>query len=120
MCKVFFSLGPSTNSSYTAAAGSIQNLDEVSVIVITPGGCITTSTITLNENLISTTGNLTSASLSICSGDTSSSIIGPTSVASGVISYQWSGSSDNITYTTINGANLSSYDPGILNINNIF
>ena len=106
--------GPSTNSSYTAAAGSIQNLDEVSVIVITPGGCITTSTITLNENLISTTGNLTSASLSICSGDTSSSIIGPTSVASGVISYQWSGSSDNITYTTINGANLSSYDPGIL------
>ena len=106
--------GPSTNSSYTAAAGSIQNLDEVSVIVITPGGCSTTSTITLNENLISTTGNLTSASLSICSGDTSSSIIGPTSVASGVISYQWSGSSDNITYTTINGANLSSYDPGVL------
>ena len=112
--------GPSTTSSYTALAGSIEDLDEVSVVVTSPGGCSVTSSVTFFENSISTVGTLTTATPTICSGDVSSRIIGSTSVASGTITYEWLSSIDNVTYTVITGTNSTSYDPGTLTTTTYF
>ena len=103
--------GPSANTTMTALAGTIQNLDVVSVIITAAGGCSITSSITLFENIITTNGILTPALTSICSGDPSPIINGPTSVASGVVSYEWTISSNNVLFTTISGANSTSYNP---------
>ena len=106
--------GPSANTTMTALAGTIQNLDVVSVIITAAGGCSTTSSMTLFENIITTNGLLTPALTSVCLGDPSPVINGPTSVASGVVSYEWTISSDNVSFTTISGANSTSYNPGTL------
>ncbi len=106
--------GPSTTSTFTAVAGTVEDLDDVSVIITSPAGCSATASLTMFENEITSVGTLTTISPTICSGDVSSRLVGTAASASGSITYEWMNSADNVTYTVITGTNSVSYDPGTL------
>jgi hypothetical protein len=91
------------------APNAINGGDIVTVIVTTPGGCSSTSSLTMIENIITPQAVPTTVSPTICSGDIPTPIVVAAGSASGTISYQWQNSTDNITFTNIAGAQSSTY-----------
>ena len=100
----------------TAYGQTIQNGDVIEVEALTGvASCSTAITsITITENVISSAGTITTASPTICSGDTAPPLLGTdqSGTVSGTLSYQWQVSTDNnVTYSDIVFATSQNYTP---------
>ena len=81
----------SADNFYLAPAGSISDANLVEVIVTGGGGCTATSSLTMVENAITTVGTITTATSTICSGETPFPITGSVGAVKlgGALEYQW-------------------------------
>jgi hypothetical protein len=90
----------STTSVFTPTAAPYNRTlvggDVIWVTVASPGGCSATQSLTLIENIIATTGALTTADTTICIGDIPPVLTGTLGTASGTILYQWQESLTNL------------------------
>ena len=109
---------PTSTSSFTFAAGTVNDSDNLSVIAYSGlGGTGCTDTVTLTIRLNSITGTTTlSGAQTICSGDTPTQISGSpsTSVLGGAITYQWQSRVGTAAFVNISGANAPNYTPPVL------
>ena len=106
-----------TQSFDPAAYGqTISNGDVIEVEASTGvASCsIAVASLTIIENVISSAGTITTATQTICSGDTAPPLVGTdqTGLVSGTLSYQWQVSIDNnVTYNDIAFATSQNYTP---------
>ena len=109
-------MGASQSFDPTVYGQTVGNGDIIEVEASTGvASCSTVvSSITVIENVISSAGTVTTATPTICSGETAPPLIGTdqTGLVSGTLSYQWQVSIDNnVTYSDIVFATSQNYTP---------
>ena len=94
----------SPENFYVAPAGTVTDTNLVEVIVTGGGGCTSTSSLTMVENAITTVGTITTATPTICSGQTPFPITGTAGAVKlgGALEYQWYRSTNGVSWTKIN------------------
>ncbi len=113
-----YTWSPSTGLSATSGAvvsASPATATTYTVVGVSADGCSASATVLINVGPALDGGQI-SASQAICSGTVPAAFTTTTAISggSGVYSYQWQRSTDNVSFTDISGATSEDYAPGTL------